>query len=33
MWSWFGGGWWTWLLWGGIALVVWAVLNNATPAA
>jgi hypothetical protein len=31
MWDWFGGsGWWSWIVWGGIALLVWYLLSGQT---
>jgi hypothetical protein len=29
MWNWFGGSWWTWLIWGGIAVVILLALSGA----
>jgi hypothetical protein len=28
MWNWFGGGWWTWLIWGGIAIILYTILTT-----
>jgi hypothetical protein len=28
MWNWFGGQWWTWLIWGGLAVVLFTLLSG-----
>ena len=32
MWNLFGGSWWSWLIFGGIAIILYTVLTNATAA-
>lgn len=28
MWDWFGGNWWAWLFWGGLALIIYTLLTG-----